>query len=139
MNKFFGIALIVLALAIGIVPAFTDCQSQGKSLTTSTGKTIPMKCHWTGIAEIGVAAPLVVVGGMMAANRRRSNLRNMGIMGIVLGALAISFPAGLIGVCQTPTMLCHSVMSPVLITLGSVTVAGGLGALIISRRAPVDI
>ena len=139
MYKFFGIALIVIALAIGIVPAFTDCQSQGKSLTTSTGKVIPMKCHWTGVAEIGVAAPLVVVGGMMATNRRRNNLRNMGIMGIVLGALAISFPAGLIGVCQTPTMLCHSTMSPVLITLGSVTVAGSLGALILSRKAPVDI
>ena len=139
MYKFFGIALIVIALAIGIVPAFTDCQSQGKSLTTSTGKVIPMKCHWTGVAEIGVAAPLVVVGGMMATNRRRSNLRNMGIMGIVLGALAISFPAGLIGVCQTPTMLCHSAMSPVLITLGSVTVAGSLGALILSRKTPVDI
>ena len=139
MHKFFGIALIVIALAIGIVPAFTDCQSQGKSLTTSTGKVIPMKCHWTGVAEIGVAAPLVVVGGMMATNRRRSNLRNMGIMGIVLGALAISFPAGLIGVCQTPTMLCHSTMSPVLITLGSVTVAGSLGVLILSRKAPIDI
>ena len=121
------------------MPAFTDCQSQGKSLTTSTGKVIPMKCHWTGVAEIGVAAPLVVIGGMMATNRRRSNLRNMGIMGIVLGALAISFPTGLIGVCQTPTMLCHSVMSPVLITLGSVTVAGSLGVVILSRKAPVDI
>ena len=134
MNRLFGIALVVIALAIGIVPAFTDCQSQGKSLTTSTGKAVPMKCHWTGIAEIGVAAPLVVVGAMMTANRRRDNLRNFGIMGVVLGALAIAFPTGLIGVCQTPTMLCHTVMRPALITLGSIAVVGSLGAVVLSRR-----
>jgi hypothetical protein len=124
-------------MAIAIVPAFTDCQSQGKSLTTNTGKSVPMKCHWTGIAEIGVAAPLVVVGAMMIANRRRDSLRNSGITGIVLGALAIAFPAGLIGVCQTPTMLCHTVMRPALLTLGSLAVIGSLGAVVLSRRAAV--
>jgi hypothetical protein len=130
MHRFFGIALAALAIAIAVVPAFTDCQSQGKSLTTSAGKSVPMKCHWTGIAEIGVAAPLLVVGGMMATNRRRDNIRNFGIMGIVLGALAIAFPAKLIGVCQTPTMLCHTVMSPTLITLGSIAIVGSIGAIV---------
>lgn len=137
MHRVLGIGLIVVAMAIAIVPAFTDCQSQGKSLTTNTGKSVPMKCHWTGIAEIGVAAPLVVVGAMMIANRRRDSLRNSGITGIVLGALAIAFPAGLIGVCQTPTMLCHTVMRPALLTLGSLAVIGSLGAVVLSRRAAV--
>ena len=37
----------LLALVIGIVPFLTDCQSQGRALTLQTGRTIPMKCHWT--------------------------------------------------------------------------------------------
>ena len=134
MYKFFGILIVVLALAIAIVPAFTDCQSQGKSLTTSAGKAVPMKCHWNGIAEIGVAVPLLAVGAMMAANRRKYNLRNLSIMGIVLGALAVAFPAGLIGVCATPTMICHTVMGPTLTVLGSVAIVGSIGAMVYSRK-----
>ena len=135
MHKYFGIAVIVLALAIAVVPAFTDCQSQGKSLATSMGKTVPMKCHWTGIAEIGVAVPMLTLGAMVTASRRRESLKNLGVMGLILGAAAISFPAGLIGVCQTPTMLCHTVMKPALITLGSLAMAGSIGALVLSRKA----
>ncbi len=137
MHRFFGAALAVLAIAIAVVPAFTDCQSQGKSLTTSTGKTVPMKCHWTGVAEIGVAVPLFVVGGLMATNRRRDNIRNFGIMGIVLGALVIAFPTRLIGVCQTPTMLCHTVMSPTLITLGSISIVGSVAAIIFRPKEQI--
>ena len=136
MHRFLGVALVALALAIAFVPAFTDCQSQGKALTTNTGKTVPMKCHWTGIAEIGVAAPLLVVGAMMVANRRKENVRTLGVMGVVLGGLAIAFPAGLIGVCQTPTMLCASVMKPTLVTLGAVAIGASLGAMILTRRGP---
>lgn len=138
MHRFFGITLIVLAIAIAVVPTFTDCQSQGQSVTTASGKQIPMKCHWTGIAEIGMAVPLAVVGGMMTLNqRRKDNLRNLAVIGVVLGALAISFPAGLIGVCPTPTMICHTTMSPVLITLGSLTIVGSLGALVSTRKMKV--
>ena len=135
MNKFFGIALVVIALAVAVVPAFTDCQSQGKALTTSTGKEIPMKCHWTGIAEIGVAVPMLGIGVMSVASRRKETLRNMGILGVIVGAFVIALPTSLIGVCQTPTMLCHTVMKPALISLGSLAVAGSIGMMLISRKA----
>ena len=134
MNKFLGIAIIVLALAIAVVPAFTDCQSQGKSLTTTTGKAVPMKCHWNGIAEIGVAVPLVTVGAMMTLNRRKNNLMTMGVLGIVLGGMAIAFPNGLIGVCTTPTMICHTVMKPALTVFGSLAIVGSLGAMVLGRK-----
>jgi hypothetical protein len=134
LNKFFGITLMVLALAIAIVPAFTDCQSQGKSLTTSTGKTVPMKCHWTGIAEIGVGVPLIGVGAMMVANKRKGNLFNLGIMGSILGIFAILFSNTLIGVCPTTTMICHTVMRPALTAFGSLAIVVSLGMIIQSRR-----
>ena len=62
MRKIMGGISIVLALVIGILPVFTDCLSQGRSLELANGKTVPMKCHWTGIAEIGVAVPLASGG-----------------------------------------------------------------------------
>ncbi len=75
MFRWFGIALIALALGIGIVPHFTDCLSQGQLLTLANGKTQPMKCHWSAQAEIAVAAPLGIVGVLMIPSRRKdSNL-----------------------------------------------------------------
>src|SRR5574342_68318 len=62
MKKSMGILIIVLALVIGIVPLFTDCLANGRSLTTADGRSVPMKCHWTAIAEIGMAVPLALVG-----------------------------------------------------------------------------
>jgi len=135
MFKVFGVVLVVLAIALAVVPTFTDCQSQGKMITLANGKTTPMKCHWTGIAEIGVAVPLAVVGGMMTLSRRRNNLTNLSVLGVVLGGLAIAFPAGLIGVCQTPTMSCVTAMKPALVSLGSLTAGISVIGLVMSRKA----
>jgi uncharacterized membrane protein YwaF len=134
LNKLFGIVLILVALAMAIVPLYTDCQSQGKSITLASGKTIPMKCHWTGRAEIALAAPLLVVGAMMVLTRRKSNLLILSILGAVLGVMAILIPDNLIGVCST-AMPCNTVMQPVLNILGGAAIAVGFGAFIISRKA----
>jgi hypothetical protein len=55
-------------------------------------------------------------------------------MGLILGGLAIAFPSSLIGVCATPTMLCHTVMKPALISLGSLAVVSSTGAMVASRK-----
>ena len=120
MSKFFGIALAVVALAIAIVPQFTDCQSQGRAIQTASGTTVPMKCHWTGIAELVVAAPLLAVGIMTTLNRRKEAGKVLGVTGVILGLSSILLPTYLIGVCATPTMLCHTFMSPTLIIAGVV-------------------
>jgi hypothetical protein len=135
LNKLFGITLIVLALVIAVLPFFTDCQSQDKSLTLANGKIVPMKCHWSGIADIGVAVPLLAVGVIMTASRRKNILMTMGILGIILGALVIAFPNWLIGVCPTPTMICHTVMNPGLTVLGSLAIVASLGAIFLARKA----
>lgn len=134
MFRVFGITLIVLAIALAVVPNFTDCQSQGKAIELPSGKTVAMKCHWSGVAEIGIAVPMSIVGVMMTTNRRRNNLTNLSVLGIALGGLAIAFPAGLIGVCQTPTMMCVTAMKPTLITLGGIAVGLSLVGVILSRK-----
>jgi hypothetical protein len=123
-----GITLMLLALALIAVPRFTDCESQGKAIETATGGTVSMNCHWSGIAEIGVAIPMYIVGAVMTTSRRRKTLAFLSLLGIVLGGLAIAFPTKLIGVCADPTMLCSTLMKPVLILLGGgAIVASGIG------------
>jgi hypothetical protein len=134
MKKFMGSLLIVLALGIGILPFFTDCRSQGRSLTTAEGKTIDMKCHWAGIAEIGVAAPLLLVGIMNITAKRKETLRSINIVGPVLGALAILFPTVLIGVCANPMMICNMIMKPALILMGTLVIGASLVMLVKSIR-----
>lgn len=118
--------LIVMALLIGIVPQFTDCASQGRQLTLENGGQMPMKCHWTAIAEIGMAVPLLAAGVLMMVSTRKESLRNLSLLGGLQGILIILLPTWLIGVCANPNMVCNSTMKPALIMLGGLTVVLGV-------------
>jgi hypothetical protein len=131
-----GIGIILLALVIAIVPAFTDCQSQGRALTTEDGKTVPMKCHWTGIAELGVAIPLGLTGLFnLRKGRKDAAGRSLAVMGVASGILAILFPTFLIGVCANPDMICNLIMRPTLIAAGTLAIAASL-VLFVNARDP---
>jgi uncharacterized membrane protein YkvI len=132
--KIAALAIAVLAILIGVVPMFSDCESQGRSLTLANGREIPMKCHWTGLAELAMAAPLLVVGSLMATSKRRESLRNAGLIAAALGVFVILLPATLIGVCGNPDMSCNSVMKPALILMGSLVLVGGLAVAFQSLR-----
>ena len=113
--KLTAAVMIILAVAIGIVPQFTDCESQGRALTLANGRAIPMKCHWTARAEAAIALPLVGAGLIVGLGRGRRALRGPGIMSMVLGASVMLLPTSLIGVCANPDMVCNSVMQPFLL------------------------
>jgi energy-converting hydrogenase Eha subunit A len=131
--KAIGAILIILALVIGIVPRFTDCASQGKAIELPNGKTIPMKCHWTGTAEIAVALPLLAVGVLMIVSKRKQTLRALAIVALALGLAAILLPAYLIGVCTNPEMICAMLMRPTLLFAGALTLVAGAVALVYLR------
>lgn len=140
--KALGILIILLALVIGIVPQFTDCQAQGRALTLDSGRQIPMKCHWTARAEMAVGGPLLIVGGLLTRSKRKESLRNLSILGIALGAFAILLPTSLIGVCMSDEMLCNILMKPTLIFGGTLTIATSLITLVSAYRrveAPISI
>ncbi len=122
MKKLMGALLIGLALVIGIVPLFTDCLSHGLALTTTTGMTVPMKCHWTAIAEIGAAIPLGLIGLLNITSKRKESHTNLSLLGVSLGALVIAFPTVLIGVCSNPTHTCNLIMKPTLIASGTLAI-----------------
>jgi hypothetical protein len=132
--KAIGISFIVFALVAGIVPQFTNCAAQGRSLELANGNTIPMKCYWTAQAELAVAGPLFLVGGLMVFNRRKETQRTLSMLGAVLGLFAIMLPTTLIGVCANDQMLCNILMKPTLIFSGILTTALGLLGLVVGRQ-----
>jgi hypothetical protein len=134
MNKTMGILMIALALVIAIVPIFTDCLANGKTLTTADGRSVPMKCHWTAIAEIGLAIPLALVGILNFTSKRKETLRSLNLISLALGALVILFPTVLIGVCANPDMPCNMIEKPTLILSGIVVMAASLITLGTSRN-----
>lgn len=134
MNKSMGILIIALALVIAIVPIFTDCLANGNTLTTADGRSVPMKCHWTAIAEIGLAIPLALVGVFNFTSKRKETLRSLNIISLALGTLVILFATVLIGVCANPMMACNMIEKPTLILSGIMVMAASLITLGTSRN-----
>ena len=128
-------SIIILALVIAIVPLFTDCESQGKSIVLASGKTIPMKCHWTGRAALAMAFPLAAVGLLMVFSRQKETRRALSIVAAVSGVVVILLPTYLIGVCANPDMTCNMIERGALILAGVLTVAAGLAGLFLARRS----
>jgi len=118
--KLIGILMVVLALVVGIVPMFTDCESQGRMLTLADGRQISMKCHWTARAELALAVPLAAVGGIELFSKKKESKVILSLLGVVLGILIILLPTALIGVCGNPEMICNMFMKPALILGGSI-------------------
>jgi hypothetical protein len=133
--KIIASILILLALAIAIVPQFSDCDSQGRAIELANGRTIPMKCHWTGQAEIASAGPILLLGGLMLTNRRKESLRSLAILGIALGIFVVLLPTYLIGVCASEDMLCNMLMKPTLIFSGTVVAVASLVGLGLANRS----
>ena len=137
--KVVAVLIVLLAIGIAVVPQFTDCQSQGRAIELPNGRTVAMKCHWTGEAELGLALPIAVVGGLLGFGRRRETYRFLGILGLVLGIVAILLPTLLIGVCASADMICNSVMRPALILMGTLISALSIYTLVASRRMAAEI
>jgi hypothetical protein len=134
MNKAMGVLMIALALVIAIVPLFTDCLANGRTLTAADGRSVPMKCHWTALAEIGLAVPLALVGVFTFISKRKETLRTHNLVGLALGAMVILFPTVLIGVCANASMPCNLVEKPVLLSSGILVMAASLVTLVTSRN-----
>jgi hypothetical protein len=134
MKKILGGLLIVLGLVIGIVPMFTDCLSQGRQLATTAGMMVPMKCHWTAVASIGVGIIIGLVGIFSLLSKRNETFRTLSGIGGASGALAIAFPTVLIGVCANPMMICNMVEKPTLILSGILAIAASAVIFGASRK-----
>jgi hypothetical protein len=118
MFKYFGIALVCLAIALAFIPRMTDCQSQGDYATLANGTSISMRCHWTATAQTAVAIPTALVGLAIAIPRRKNYLWVPSLMGVALGIMPILLATALIGTCSDPTHICNTLMKPLTFVLG---------------------
>jgi MFS family permease len=135
MKTVLGVVMILLALTLAIAPVFTDCESQGRTLTTADGRSVSMKCHWTGIAEVAAAIPLGIAGVYALLGRRKETTRFAGIVGAASGLMAILIPTVLIGTCGNAAMNCNVVMRPILLASGILAMVASI-ALFFAAREP---
>jgi hypothetical protein len=135
MNKVLGVVMILMALVLAIIPAFTDCESAGKMLTTADGRSVSMKCHWAGVAEVAAAIPLAIAGIYALRSRRKETTRFAAIVGVAAGATAILLPTALIGTCGNAMMICNVLMRPILLASGAIAIAASI-ALFFTAKEP---
>jgi hypothetical protein len=126
--------IVILAILIGVLPQFFNCQYDGKALTLADGRQVPMKCYWTARASLLVAIPLLLVGLLLAFSRQRETRRALALLGAIIGILVILLPTWLIGVCQHPGASCSLVMKPALILMGILATVASLAGLGLSSR-----
>jgi hypothetical protein len=134
MFKIIAIIIVILALVVVIVPQFTNCSAEGKTLTLQNGKTVAMKCTWSARAELALGIPLLALGVLMAVSRRKETIRSLSILEIILGVLVILIPTSMIGVCASAAMDCNSILKPTMIVCGILVILAGLAALVLNER-----
>ena len=133
MFKIIAVVIMILALVVALVPAFTNCSYEGRVLTLQNGKTVAMKCTWSAKTELVLGIPLLG-GVLMLVSRRKETIRAMSILGVVLGVLVILIPTTLIGVCVSAAMDCNSVLKPTMIVCGIILILVSVAALILNER-----
>ncbi|MDD5289383.1 MAG: DUF4418 family protein [Dehalococcoidales bacterium] len=146
MNKGLGISLAVLGIALAVTPFFTDCASQGKFMTDSAGMPIqmtgnmgmlmpmPMSCYGNRAIELAIGGIILELGIAMAFVKLRSKaFFSISVIAILAGFLGSLMPTSVIGVCPHHLADCNLVMKPIIISLGSFTIMGGVLGVASSR------
>ncbi len=144
MKAVLGVAMILFALVLAIAPAFTDCESAGKMVTTADGREISMKCHWAGAAEVAAAIPLGIAGIYALRARRKETLRFAAIVGVGASVAAIMLPTVIIGTCVNPMMVCNTLMKPIILASGILAGAASVALFFVAQdeepaAAPVAV
>lgn len=139
MNRVLGVVMVLMALVLAIAPAFTDCESHGKMLTTADGRSISMKCHWAGMAEVAAAIPLGLAGMSVLRSRRKETTRFAAVVGVAAGATALLLPTVLIGTCGSPMMICNLLMRPILLGSGIVAMAASAALFFVAREPELTV
>jgi hypothetical protein len=129
-----GIIIVASAILIAGIGQFANCAAEGKALTLQNGKTAPMKCLWTAQAELATGGALLILGVLTTISKRKESQRDLGIMGVGLGAVTMLLPTVLIGVCTTMTALCNQVEQPAMLLLGGIVMITSATSVFSSTR-----
>jgi hypothetical protein len=123
-----GVLLILLGIIIILTPwvIFPVCEMHGLFAETKTGTKLPMPCGYTGRAETGIGALIVVSGGVLIARKTQDTKQVVGVFSIATGVLVILYPTVLIGMCKLADHPCRQLTIPAFEILGAaVIIIGG--------------
>ncbi len=133
------LGVLVIATPWYIIPI---CEAQGitshsmsmGSAADSSAGTI-MKCGYTARAEAAVGALIILAGITLLALPGRDARRAIGVIATGLGAVTLSIPTVLIGVCSAANAPCRIGTLPALILIGILTAVTGI-YLLIAKNEP---
>ena len=136
-----GVLFIVLGLMISVGPQtiFKPCsellqiysggiqgqvmQGQGMQQTPSDTRYVPMKCHWSAIAEIGIGGAMALLGFLFLLSGKPQLRLGLSFAQAALGLVAVLMPTKLIGTCVGKMMQCNILMLPMLLVMGCLVIA----------------
>ena len=124
-NILFAIQALAAAVLFCAVKYFAPVCA--KVLTLETGKTVPMKCHWTAQATVAVVIILLAVAlmGILA----KQDYKKFFVLTAVVGVVLFLVYTSLIGVCASPDMACNTTALWAKIVSGIVLVCSLVGLL----------
>jgi len=138
-----GILFIIFGLlvAVGAQTIFQPCLD-GIQICAD-GKPVnmfmPMKCYWSGMAEIGPGAAIAFLGVLLLCFRQSQVRLGIIFAQTLLGVMVILFPACLIGICASKTHDCRILFYPMMLVLGSLVIVLSLiNGLFIFRKGLSD-
>ena len=99
------IALQVLAAACMVGAIKIWAPVCGKMLELTSGKQVPMKCHWAGQAAIAVS--VIIVAAAVMALLAKKEYKGLMVVNAVAAAMLFLVFTSLIGVCASETMRCQ--------------------------------
>lgn len=106
----------------------------GKMLELTTGKQVPMKCHWAGQAAIAISVIILVAAAM--AFLAKKEYKGLMVVTAAAGVALFLVFTGLIGVCASAEMRCQATKVWG-IAAAAVTVAASLINLLSGKEGQV--
>lgn len=118
-----GAAGVVIGALLAFTP-FNLAHVCTGALELVNGRMVPMKCNWSGVAEV-ILGVVVAVNGLLIILASKGNPRYLVLMLGVLGiaALVTVTDTG-IGICMNEQMACHTTKSVINIWGGLLIVLG---------------
>lgn len=133
-TKIAGGILILLGALLMLIPTLLFPGCEGLIERADGGASMPMRCHWTGLAEVGIGI-LILCAGLLSLAAKTGGA-GVFAMATACGVVGVLLPIKLIGVCAMPTMACRSAMAPAIyVSCALVIVTGLVGALLAGQKS----
>ena len=106
-TKLSNIFIAIQALAAVVMVAALKIWAPvcGKLLELTSGKQVPMKCHWAGQAAIAVS--IIILAVAIVALLTKKAYKGLMIVNVVAGVVLFLVFTSLIGVCASEEMRCQ--------------------------------